>query len=161
MTYSKLDPLLRTQAFAEQTVQRANPIARTGTEPVSSRTVEREPTVTASERAKWSKEQIQRARRTILAPVLEDRGYALQAIGNENFRLQDVPGLVVKRHYWVWNETRTPPSRAGDRGKNAADQGEDTRGRATMQGNAIDFFIQIECRSFSEAMEILAEYISP
>jgi hypothetical protein len=84
-------------------------------------------------RAQWNAEQIRRARRVKLPPILEERGYPLRPMTNGNFLVEDTPGLVVKEHYWVWN-----------------DHG--------MKGNAIDFFMMIECRSFNEAMLILSDH---
>ena len=81
----------------------------------------------------WNAEQIRRARRVKLPPILEERGYPLRPMTNGNFLVEDTPGLVVKEHYWVWN----------DRG---------------MQGNAIDFFMIVECRSFNETMLILSDH---
>ena len=79
----------------------------------------------------WTREQIQRARKIPLAPLLRERGYPLRVMPGDNFLIEDHQDLVVKDSYWVW------PSR-------------------TMKGNAIDFFMLVECRSFHEAMEILA-----
>ena len=81
---------------------------------------------------RWDREQIQRARKTPLAPLLRRRGYPLRARPGENFLVEDHQDLVVKDCYWVW------PSHQ-------------------MKGNAIDFFMLVECRSFNEAMEILAD----
>ena len=81
---------------------------------------------------RWDREQIQRARKTALAPLLRRRGYPLRARPGENFQVEDHQDLVVKDCYWVW------PSHQ-------------------MKGNAIDFFMLVECRSFNEAMEILAD----
>ena len=55
----------------------------------------------------------------------------MRAMPAGNFRIEDHQDLVLKDSYWVW------PSR-------------------NMKGNAIDFFMLIECRSFGETMEILA-----
>jgi len=52
-------------------------------------------------------------------------------VPGDNFLVQDHHDLVIKDSYWVW------PSQ-------------------TMKGNAIDFFMLVECRSFNEAMQILA-----
>ena len=79
----------------------------------------------------WTREQIQSARKIPLAPLLRERGYPLRVMPAGNFLIEDQQDLVVKDSYWVW------PSR-------------------TMKGNAIDFFMLVECRSFHEAMEILA-----
>lgn len=80
---------------------------------------------------RWDRDQIQCARKTPLAPLLRRRGYPLRARPGENFLVEDHQDLVVKECYWVW------PSHE-------------------MKGNAIDFFMLVECRSFNEAMEILA-----
>jgi hypothetical protein len=84
-----------------------------------------------AERRPWTPEQIRRARKVPLAPLLRRRGYPLRQRPGENFQVQDHQDLVIKDSYWVW------PSRQ-------------------LKGNAIDFFMLVECRSFHEAMEILA-----
>ena len=81
---------------------------------------------------RWDREQIQRARKTPLSPLLRRRGYPLRTRPGENFLVEDHQDLVVKDCYWVW------PSRQ-------------------LKGNAIDFFMLVECRSFNEAMEILID----
>lgn len=88
-------------------------------------------TTTSSSAARWDREQIQRARKTPLPPLLRRRGYPLRTRPGENFLVEDHQDLVVKDCYWVW------PSHQ-------------------MKGNAIDFFMLVECRSFNETMEILA-----
>ena len=84
-----------------------------------------------AEKTPWNRGQIQRARKIPLEPLLRRRGYPMRERPGENFLVQDHQDLVVKDSYWVW------PSRQ-------------------LQGNAIDFFMMVECRSFHEAMEILA-----
>jgi hypothetical protein len=79
----------------------------------------------------WNREQIQRARKIPLAPLLRRRGYPLRQRPGDNFLIEDHQDLVVKDSYWVW------PSHQ-------------------MKGNAIDFFMLVECCSFQEAMEILS-----
>jgi hypothetical protein len=96
--------------------------------PALSPSPQQPPALPASKR--WEREQIQRARKTPLAPLLRRRGYPLRARPGENFLVEDHQDLVVKDSYWVW------PSRQ-------------------MKGNAIDFLMLIECRSFNEAMDIL------
>ena len=85
----------------------------------------------AAMRKRWDREQIQHARKISLAPLLRQRGYPLRERPGENFLVQDHQDLVVKNSYWVW------PSRQ-------------------LKGNAIDFFMLVEGRSFQETMEILA-----
>ena len=89
------------------------------------------PVTTASTATvRWDREQIQRARKTPLPPLLHRRGYPLRTRPGENFLVEDHQDLVVKDCYWVW------PSHQ-------------------MKGNAIDFFMLVECQSFNETMEIL------
>lgn len=85
---------------------------------------------TAGNKREWTKEQIRRARRKDLPSLLKKRGYRLREKPNDNYLVEDEDGLVVKKSYWVW-ESRE------------------------LKGNAIDFFMLVECRSFNEAMEIL------
>ena len=85
----------------------------------------------AAKRA-WTKEQIRRARRTPLAPLLRKRGYRLRKKPRGNHQVEGEDDLVVKEHYWVWNSREA-------------------------RGNAIDFFMLVESVSFNEAMEILTE----
>jgi len=85
-----------------------------------------------SKSGKWTKEQIRRARRAPLAPLLRERGYHLREKPHGNYLVEDQGDLVVKESYWIW-ESRE------------------------MKGNAIDFFMLVECRSFNEAMETLME----
>ena len=85
----------------------------------------------------WTKSAIREARKAELVPILTDRSYRLYPLGNGNFRILPDPddpnapaGVIVKEHFWTWPE------------KNIA-------------GNAIDFFTQVEGKSFHEAMEII------
>ena len=89
------------------------------------------PTTPAPPAARWDRDQIQRARKTPLPPLLRRRGYPLRTRPGENFLVEDHQDLVVKDCYWVW------PSHQ-------------------MKGNAIDFFMLVECQSFNDTMEILA-----
>ena len=41
----------------------------------------------------WNAEQIRRARRVQLPPILEERGYPLRPMTNGNFLIEDTPGL--------------------------------------------------------------------
>ena len=78
----------------------------------------------------WTKDQIRLARRTPLAPILRQRGYRLRALPKDNALVEDEKDLVVKEHYWIWESHH-------------------------MKGNAIDFFMCVECRSFNQTMRIL------
>jgi hypothetical protein len=81
-------------------------------------------------RQPWPKAKIQGARRQALIPILRQRGYHLREMPDENYLVEDCQDLVVKDFYWIWKSRE-------------------------LQGNAIDFFMLVECRSFDEAMEIL------
>ena len=79
----------------------------------------------------WTRSEIRQARQKPLAPLLVHRGLQLTALPEENFRVAHYDDLVVKRSYWRW------PSKG-------------------IEGNAIDFFMLVEGKSFSQAMHILA-----
>jgi len=85
----------------------------------------------------WTKSAIREARKADLVEILIDRSYRLYPLKNGNFRILPDPddpsrpsGIIVKRNYWIWNE------------QNAA-------------GNTIDFFVNIEKKTFNQAMEII------
>lgn len=79
---------------------------------------------------RWSRAQIQAARRTSLPELLLARGLSLRETGAGNYRITEHPGIVVKRSFW-----REPDS---DRA-----------------GNAIDFFVCVLGMSFNQAMEAI------
>jgi hypothetical protein len=85
----------------------------------------------------WTKSAIREARKTELAPLLGSRGYRLLPLDNGNYRLLPDPehpsapaGLVVKQNFWIWPDRQ-------------------------LDGNTIDFFIQVEGKTFHEAMRII------
>lgn len=89
----------------------------------------------------WTRAEIRRARQTPLPPVLEALGYELDPLpsGNHGVRrpAADIcPGgavgcpIIVKDHYWV------------NPGDGAA-------------GNAIDFLVNVQGMTFSQAMALL------
>ena len=87
----------------------------------------------------WTKSAIREARKAELAPLLSGRGYRLLPLDNGNYRIlpdpedQSVPaGLVVKQNFWIWTDRQ-------------------------LDGNTIDFFIQVEGKSFHEAMRIITQ----
>jgi hypothetical protein len=77
--------------------------------------------------SRWSRQQIRAARMAPLLPLLHKRG--LQLIQKEagNFELSAFPGLIVRESYWRWP-------------------------RRDLEGNAIDFFVQVLKLSFHDAM---------
>jgi len=83
-----------------------------------------------SRRCPWTKAQIRQARATPLAPLLCAQGRQLKALPAENFQVADCGDLIVKHSYWRW------PSRG-------------------LEGNAIDFFMAVEGKTFNQAMAIL------
>ncbi len=82
-------------------------------------------------RTKWTKEEIRTARRQLLKPVLEQLGYRLKPQGAGNYRIINLPEkVIIKECYWMNYDDNS-------------------------SGNAIDFFVKICGKKFSEAMEIL------
>ena len=89
---------------------------------------------TDASRRPWTKTEIRRARQTPIKPVLEAMGYQLQPLRNGNYQLcRLATEIVVKDHYWV-----------------SKDDG--------SAGNAIDFLIEVEGMTFSQAMEQLRSH---
>jgi hypothetical protein len=84
----------------------------------------------------WTKSEIRAARKHPLLPILRARGLRLQPLLDGNFRIIEHNDLIVKHCYWRW------PSRGID-------------------GNAIDYFMLVEGKSFNQAMEIIATGKSP
>ena len=88
-------------------------------------------------RNRWSTSQIRAARRVILAPLLQQMGYRLQPLDDENGEVHGLPRpVIIKEHYWS-----SPQNRSG--------------------GNAIDLLMQVIGMSFNEAMEKLEEFRQP
>ena len=83
----------------------------------------------------WKKNNIRKARKVELAPVLKNRGLTLVPQNDGNYIVSEHDDLVIKNWYWCW------PSR-------------------NSSGNSIDYFVEIEGKSFNETMTILAEYYS-
>lgn len=87
---------------------------------------------------RWSREQIQAARRAELAPLLRANGFDLYETGGENYILRQHPDIIVKRCFWRSTKddhAACPEQRRG--------------------GNAIDFFVGVLGMSFSQAMEVI------
>jgi len=79
----------------------------------------------------WKRSEIRRARQRPLKPLLERLGYRLTDTGQDNYMVLGLAEeVVVKQHYWV-----------------RLDDG--------AAGNAIDFFVKLQGKSFSEAMDLL------
>lgn len=84
-----------------------------------------------SPRNKWTPAQIRTARRVLLKPLLEQLGYRLDPLENDNWKAYGLPReIVVKEHYWSCPENGTG-------------------------GNAIDLLTQVVGMGFNEAMEQL------
>ena len=76
---------------------------------------------------RWTRQQIRAARIAPLVPLLQKRGLQLLELPAENFELAAYKGLLIKDSYWRWPERN-------------------------LAGNAIDFFVQVLCLSFHDAM---------
>ena len=80
---------------------------------------------------RWNRAQIRAARRKPLKSVCETLGYRLEPVRNGNYRIIGLTkDIIVKDNYWV-----------------CTDDG--------SAGNAIDFLITIQGKTFSQAMELL------
>ena len=80
----------------------------------------------------WTKSDIRNARKKQLAPILRARGIQLKPMPAGNFLLVEYDDLLVKESYWRW------PSR-------------------NIDGNAIDFFMTVEGKTFNQAMQVLID----
>ncbi|WP_238653561.1 DUF3991 domain-containing protein [Paenibacillus piscarius] len=78
----------------------------------------------------YTKEQKKRARQSNLVELCERQGITLQTEGNDNYRVPNYGGLIIKDNFYYWNAT-----------------GE--------QGSAIDFCMKILGMPFVDAMEAL------
>ena len=88
-------------------------------------------------RNKWTPTQIQTARRTELKPLLEELGYRLDPLKNDNWKVYGLSKeIIIKEHYWS-----SPQNGTG--------------------GNAIDLLTQVMGMSFSEAMSLLRRFGCP
>jgi len=83
-------------------------------------------------KTKWTREQIQTARRASLPSLLRSRGLDLHETGAANYLIREYPGIIVKNSYWRGED--------GDRA-----------------GNAIDFFVSVVGMSFHEAMSVIIQ----
>lgn len=83
----------------------------------------------------WNKSEIREARKKELAPLLQSRGLQLKPLTNNNYLVAEYDDLVVKKSYWRW------PSRA-------------------IGGNAIDFFMLVEGKTFNQTMRVLTDTLT-
>jgi hypothetical protein len=81
-------------------------------------------------RTTWTREQIHTARRAVLAPLLQAKGFHLVEAGTDNYRIREHPDIIVKHGFWRSSDN--------DRG-----------------GNAIDFFVFVLGMSFNHAMQAI------
>ncbi len=79
---------------------------------------------------KWSKSEIQQARKLPLAPILSQRGIRLRKLPGDNYKVEPYDDLFIKFNYWIWKSK-------------------------SINGNTIDYFIHVENLSFSETMQLL------
>ena len=79
----------------------------------------------------WTKADIRNARRIILKPVLEALDYQLEHAGGENYKVLGLTkDITIKAGYWICHDDGT-------------------------SGNAIDFLMKIDGKSFAQTMQIL------
>ena len=78
----------------------------------------------------WSRTDIRCARKIKLVIVLKKMGYRLRKLEHGNYCVEKFGSLIVKDCFWFWKENK-------------------------QSGNAIDFFVNAEKMSFSDAMRIL------
>lgn len=81
-------------------------------------------------RTPWSKEQIQAARRASLPELVQERGLHLRETGGGNYRIGELPGIVIKDSFW-----RDPSTERA--------------------GNTIDFCVVVLGMTFNQAMEAI------
>ncbi len=79
----------------------------------------------------WSKVQIQSARQVSIAPLLLQRGLHLHSSGGDNFKITEMPGVIIKNNFW-----------------HKSDDG--------SCGNTIDFLVKLLGMSFQQAMETIS-----
>ncbi|NQU40450.1 MAG: hypothetical protein HQ523_10895 [Lentisphaerae bacterium] len=85
-----------------------------------------------SHRSAWTKAEIRAARQAPLKPLLERLGYRLSPADRDNYLVLGLASeVVIKEHYWVCLEDGSA-------------------------GNAIDFLVKVQGKSFNEAMALLA-----
>ncbi len=98
-----------------------------------------------SRRSSWTKAEIRRARAIALRPVLEDLGYHFTELRNGNYLLHHLAAeIVVKDHFWICKDDGSAACPERSRG-----------------GNAIDFLVEVQGMSFSQAVELLLSYAEP
>ena len=82
-------------------------------------------------KSRWNRSEIRAARQTPLKPMCEALGYQLEHVRDGNYRVIALTeDIIVKDHYWV-----------------CTDDG--------SAGNAIDFLVHMQGKTFSQAMELL------
>jgi len=80
----------------------------------------------------WSKHDIRKARKIPLLPILIKLGYSLRKLEYDNYLVEKHGSVIIRDNYWFWKDNNSA-------------------------GNAIDFFVVVEKRSFLESMTILME----
>ncbi|OVE73948.1 hypothetical protein BVX93_00665 [bacterium B13(2017)] len=78
----------------------------------------------------WKKSDIKYARKINLVIILKKLGYSLRKLDNDNYLVDKFASVIVKENYWFCKTTK-------------------------KAGNAIDFFVKFERKTFMEAMDIL------
>ena len=79
----------------------------------------------------WTRSEIRESRRQVLKPILENLGYRLKPLKQNNYLVMELPDkIVIKDNYWVNQEDGT-------------------------SGNAIDFFVKLCGKNFNDTMKLL------
>ena len=80
----------------------------------------------------WTKSDIRNARKKPLPLILSHNGYRLRKLNDDNFNIENLPGIIVKHNYWFDKINKTG-------------------------GNTIDFFVKFEKKSFQDTMKLIME----
>jgi len=79
----------------------------------------------------WTHTEIRKSRKKVLKPILENLGYRLKPLKQNNYLVMNMPDkIIIKESYWINQVDGT-------------------------SGNAIDFFVKLCGKNFNETMKLL------
>ena len=79
----------------------------------------------------WTHTEIRKSRKKVLKPILENLGYRLKPLEQNNYLVMNMPDkIIIKESYWINQVDGT-------------------------SGNAIDFFVKLCGKNFNETMKLL------
>ena len=81
----------------------------------------------------WTKDDLEQARTTSLAPILALKGYATIKLPNGAVMLRNFPGLLIHDNRWTWKNQH-------------------------LYGNTLDFLTTIDGQTFAQAMTIIEQF---